>query len=153
MIRRTVGSGFASDGLWVKGRLPFLLLVLATAPAGTGCKTSCTVDADPNPEVITSGVAEGGVYESSPWNGEYHEFPPQKRYEFRHGLGGVPKEVATYVAFEETPIGTREFGNVAEAAGNIVIIEDVSAEDIRVRNDTCETFYLRVVASGASATQ
>lgn len=126
-----------------------LLGVAASLVFATGCDTSCTVDVDPNPEVITSGTTEDGVYESAPWDGDYQKFAPQKRYEFRHGLGGVPKEVTTYVGFHKTPIGESEFGNVAEVAGNIAIIERVTSESIRVRNDTCETFYLRVVASAA----
>lgn len=123
-----------------------LSLTLALLPFGTGCETSCTVDEDPNPEVVSSGTTVGGVYESTSWDGEYQKFPPQKRYQFQHQLGAVPQEVSTFVGFHNPPIGDGGFGNVAEVAGNIVVIEGVTEEYIRVRNDTCETFYLRVVA-------
>jgi len=117
--------------------------------AGPGCRTSCDDAVDGPAERVTTGSTDlaRGVYESVAWNGAYHEFPPQKRYAFLHGLAGVPRFVQTFVAFKRTPLEDDEAGNVSEAAGNEVILEGVDATSIRVRNDTCETFYLRVAAS------
>jgi hypothetical protein len=127
----------------------FAALCVLFGAAGPGCRTSCD-DAEEGPaEAVTSGItdASGSVFESTPWDGAYHEFRPQKRYEFLHGLTGRPRIVQAFVAFTERPIEDGENGNVSEAAGNVVIFEGVDATSIRVRNDTCETFYLRVAAS------
>ena len=137
--------------------LPWTPLLAALLALGTlaapGCRTSCDDAEEGSAERVTDGTtdAASGVYESAPWNGAYHEFLPQKRYEFVHGLAGVPRIVQTFVAFDETPLGERAHGNVSEAAGNEVIIEGVDATSIRVRNDTCETFFLRVAASDPEA--
>jgi hypothetical protein len=128
----------------------FGLLVGPSLGTLSGCETTCSVDADRSPEVVEDRRTdlEEGTFESVPWDGKWDHFPPKKRYEFRHGLGGTPLHVTTYVGFADPPIGSAGYGNSAEVAGNIVIIEAVTPEYIRVRNDTCETFYLRVAASG-----
>jgi len=127
---------------------PMAAAVCVLLGLASGCRTSCDDAVDGPAERVTSGLtdAAGSVYESVAWDGSYHEFPPQKRYEFVHGLRGVPRLVQTFVSFSETPFA-RENGNISEAAGNEVIFEGVDATSIRVRNDTCETFYLRVAAS------
>jgi hypothetical protein len=54
--------------------------------------------------------------------------------------------VLSYVGFSSSPLAADGSGNISEAAGNEVLIERVDDEIVRVRNDTCETFFLRVVA-------
>lgn len=121
----------------------------------TGCNTSCHVDSDPNPQVVEEGIRdlERGTYATSSFTEDFLYFPPEKRYEFRHGLGGTPQVVQTWVSFGSRPLPLdKEFGNAAEPAGNIVIIEAVTPEYVRVRNDTCQKFYLRLVASDPEPT-
>ena len=91
-------------------------------------------------------MADAWCYETAPWDGTYLEFPPQRRYDVYHGLGRVPPVVVTNVGFEATPLVDGGNGDTSESAGNIVLIEAVNDEFVRVRTDTCETFYLRVVA-------
>lgn len=126
-----------------------LAVAVPVAPFGMGCETSCSVEEEEFPEDVRSGItnAEEGTYASDVWSGEYHRFPPKKRYRFYHGLNAVPRNVETWVGFVKRPLGDDGKGNVAEASGNIVIIQDVTSDYIQVRNDTCETFYLRVYAS------
>lgn len=119
------------------------------------CKTSCD-DGDGSVEVVRDGLVDSArtVYQSVPWDGRYHAFPPQKRLEFEHGLGRVPFDVSPYVAFSPCPLappGTCHddpdpSGEVAQPAGDLFVIYAMDARSFTVRNSTCETFYLRVVA-------
>ena len=126
---------------------PLLSVALLFIAQGSGCKTSCSDPEDSTPEDIHSGVTDStrSVYQSAPWLGEWLEFRPQKTYRFFHGLRGVPVVVQAWVGFHRAPL--RDDQNVSEAAGNEAIVGDVTAEHFQIRNDTCETFYLRAVAS------
>jgi hypothetical protein len=126
-----------------------LVLVPISGSAGLGCDTSCDDGGDKSDPAV---VYEGGstddalsYYESDSWDGPYLKFPPQRTYDFHHGLGRRPYAVLSYVGFSESPLRDGN-GNISEAAGNEVIIEWVDEQVVRVRNDTCETFYLRLVA-------
>lgn len=130
-------------------------VLLLVPGAGVACNTSCDDGDGPNaPPVVyeggTSDPAEG-YYESDAWDGGYLRFPPQRTYDLHHGLGRRPGAVMSYVGFDASPLGATGNGNVSEAAGNEVIIEWVDDQVIRVRNDTCETLYLRVVAFAPNA--
>jgi hypothetical protein len=127
--------------------LPPLSVALLFISQSSGCKTSCSDPEGDTPEVVQSGVTDAtrSVYQSAPWLGEWLEFRPNKSYEFIHGLRGVPTVLQAWVGFHRAPL--RDDHNVSEAAGNEAIFQDVTAEHFQVRNDTCETFYLRVVAS------
>ena len=118
--------------------------------AHLGCETSCDDggESDDPPVAYDGGSTNAALtyYESDAWDGPYVRFPPQRTFDFHHGLGRRPGAVLTYVGFSSSPLGMDGNGNISEAAGNEVIIEWVDDEIVRVRNDTCETFYLRVVA-------
>ncbi|HLV66355.1 MAG TPA: hypothetical protein VKY73_11115 [Polyangiaceae bacterium] len=129
-----------------------LLLPLLVGPSGgLGCASSCADAVDETPVPVREGTRDGWCYETAPWDGTYLEFPPQRRFEIHHDLGRVPPVVVTYVGFEATPLVDGGNGEIAETAGNIAVIEAVTDEIVRVRNDTCETFYLRVVACAPDA--
>ena len=127
-----------------------LVLVPISGSAGLGCDTSCDDGGDKSdPPVVYEGGSTNAAlssYESDSWDGPYLKFPPQRTYDFHHGLGRRPSAVLSYVGFSESPLGSNGDGNISEAAGNEVIIEWVDEQVVRVRNDTCETFYLRLVA-------
>jgi hypothetical protein len=128
-----------------------LVLVPLSGGAGLGCDTSCDDGGDKgDPPVVYEGGSTNAAlsyYESDTWDGPYLKFPPQRTYDFHHGLGRRPSAVLSYVGFSESPLGSSNGnGNISEAAGNEVIIEWVDEQVVRVRNDTCETFYLRLVA-------
>jgi hypothetical protein len=121
-------------------------LVLISNP---GCNTSCDDTESGDPEVIRSGTtnATRSAYESGPWSGKYLRFRPDKHYTFIHGLSGTPAVVQAWVGFHETPLGDNDHGNISLAPGNMAIFTAITPEYVTVRNDTCETFYLRVAAS------
>lgn len=125
--------------------------VLASLPSTNGgCSTSCDDgdSYDDPPVVYDGGYRDDALtyYESDTWDGPYLHFPPKRTYDIHHGLGRRPVHVSSYVGFNDFPLGSHGNGNIAEPAGNIVIIEYVDDQFIRVRNDTCETYYLRIVA-------
>lgn len=126
------------------------LLLAPISGANFGCNTSCDDgdDSGAAPVAYEGGTTNAALtyYESDSWDGVYLEFPPQRTYDLHHGLGRRPAAVLSYVGFTSSPLGTDGSGNISEAAGNEVIIERVDDVLIRVRNDTCETFHLRVVA-------
>lgn len=127
---------------------PLLAAALWVLGSGPSCATSCDDAVRDPPEAVTDGTTDdsGSFYESAPWEGAYLKFPPQKRYDFMHGLGDTPDLIQVYVGFTKTPLGDDGQGNISLAVGNEAIIEEVNDEYVRVRNDTCETFYVRLVA-------
>jgi hypothetical protein len=89
-------------------------------------------------------------YETSSAGGEYLHFPAGRRFDLIHGLGRAPEKFTSYVSFERVPgsvddSGKENTGNFAESSGNMVVYECLDEERVRVRNDTCAEFYLRVV--------
>ena len=126
-----------------------LLLLAAFA---VGCSASCPREEDDAPHAHTSGTtsADGTYYETNAWNQSFVDFPAGRRWAFRHGLGQLPREITSYLGLKANPLPVNGAGFVSESAGNQVLIEGVDAETIRVRNDTCEHFYLRLVATAAT---
>jgi hypothetical protein len=58
--------------------------------------------------------------------------------EFVHGLGVVPQSIQSFVAFEAN-------SSSSENAGSQGSIECADEERVRLRNMTCQDFYVRVV--------
>ena len=66
-----------------------------------------------------------------------------------HGLGHEPLDVHVYLAFSAAGVGDGEqTDTMAPSAGNSSEIELVNDEIIRIKNDTCSEFWVRVTASG-----
>jgi hypothetical protein len=131
----------------------FSAAALAFALGTVACDATCGRDVEE--EIVFEGGSldsSGTVYETSPWEGPYLHFPTGRRYALVHDLGRRPLLVQTYVAFEERPMPANseprasDHTNIAESAGNQVVIEIVNDQMIGVRNDTCAELYLRVVA-------
>lgn len=116
-----------------------------------GCESTCPRETEkvPTPYEAGNTNAAGTLYETNAWDEPFVDFPAGRRVALYHGLADVPVQIRSYVAFKADPFPEDETkpGFVAESAGNQVLIERVDADAIRVRNDTCEHFYLRLVAS------
>jgi hypothetical protein len=132
----------------VVARVARVALVAATLAA---CNQSCPRESEETPKRYENGTtsADGTFYETNGWKDAFVNFPAGRRLALVHGLRDVPIELRSYLAFDAHPFPKSGEGFVAESAGNQVLIEDVTDEFIRVRNDTCENFYLRMVASTA----
>lgn len=87
----------------------------------------------------------GTFYETGPIQGPYLHFPSGRVFEFEHGLRGAPDVLNTYVSFDAAALLEQD-KNVAESAGNQAVIECVDDQLVRLRNDTCAEFYVRLTA-------
>jgi hypothetical protein len=149
------------DSLPLRALSALLLLAIST-----GCSDlrNCADD-DPNVIPVPLAVKEmrGGVsdpvaltYESAPDN-DLDAFKAKKKYRFFHELGVTPLIVKVYLSFDQTGTGTGKtengVGSIAESAGNQALIDCKDAHVIEVRNDTCQDFYIQVVAAEAALTQ
>lgn len=134
-------------------------VALLSAVATWSCRTSCD-NADREPTIVKDGLTNSArtVYESATWDGRYVKFAPEKRLVFEHGLRAIPFQITTYAAFSPCPLASpgtclddpNPAGEVAESAGDIAPISDVTEQSFTVHNGTCETFYLRVAAQAHS---
>jgi hypothetical protein len=156
---REVCVASARGSLLASGWLA-LLLPLAAACAGLECDRHAGESLE-----FRGGntLANGSYYESGALDEPFLHFPGGRSYDLVHELGGPPTEFHAYLAFSECPLSkslksaggpprcaevTETSGGpgIAESAGNQALFEVRSAGVLRVRNDTCAEFYLRVVA-------
>jgi hypothetical protein len=123
----------------------FVALVVSTL---TACSSNCERE-DEVAKRYTAGITspDRTFYETNAWSASFLNFPAGRRIALVHGLRERPIELRSYLAFESHPLPENGDGFVAESAGNQVLIEGVDDETVRVRNDTCQHFYLRLVAS------
>lgn len=127
-------------------------LTLALGLGASSCSSPCDSSDDGNPpDLFTAGsVACAGNtcrYETSSWHGELLHFPGGKRYDLEHHLGVEPTDVHVYLAFTPDGVGRDEqSAAVAPSAGSSSVIQLVNDRVIRVKNDTCAEFWVRVTA-------
>lgn len=146
-----------SASLRALGALLFLAL-------GSGCSDlrNC---ADDNPNVIPVDTDKATrdttavTYQSAPsW--DLDPFNAKTRYRFFHELGVTPLVVKAYLSFEKTGTGAPADppknenvpGSIAESAGNQALITCKDAHVIEVHNDTCQDFFIYLVAADAVPT-
>jgi len=110
-----------------------------------GCAPPCaTVDEEAISFQDGRTNANNTFFETSEIDGQYLHFPAGRRFDIAHKLVAKPTEVHTYLSFQERPLPNSNF---SESAGNQAVIEAVDGEIVRVFNDTCAEFYLRLTAS------
>ena len=133
-----------------------LLVMLALGAAGSGCSAAaCDTSDDGNPPTLhEGGKVFNGIYESSSAHGQLLHFPGGKRYDLVHHLGFEPLVVLMYWSFHQTGIAvdaqSEDAGTLTLASGNSALTQLANARTIRVKNDSCVEFFLRVVAFGDS---
>jgi len=132
----------------VKRSGPLLTAAALVSLLLPACETSCDIGSG-EPIRFAGGELIGGFYQTSAWQGPLLYFPGDRRFDIAHGLGTRDIDVNVYLSFEER--GTAE-GKVkaAPAAGNQAVIEHVDEERVRVHNDSCAEFYLRLTAEARS---
>ena len=124
-------------------------LFASSVGALAGCSSTCPREHEETSRKYNGGTTnpDRTVYETNAWDGSFVDFPAGRRWALVHGLRDTPIEFKSYLGFKSHPLPEDKMGFVAESAGNQVLIEGVDEESIRIRNDTCEHFYVRVVAS------
>lgn len=122
-----------------------LLGVMALSDGLLGCDLGCDKEDKDEATPYTDGRvnADRTIYETNDWNEAFVKFPAGRRLSIEHGLGIEP-EIFTWLAFDELPFEVKR--SAAESAGNMVIILKNEDGMIVVRNDTCQDFWLRLVA-------
>ncbi|MCH2109184.1 MAG: hypothetical protein MK135_07640 [Polyangiaceae bacterium] len=144
-MKRTFSSVLTEKYLYLFGIFVFALLQSACS--------ICSVNGQAAQRYTGGTVLPSGyTYESSAVDAPLLHFPAGRVYEFEHGLGARPVTINTYVSFCEQLGRCAENdltapGNIAESAGNQAVIEEWNDEFIRIRNDTCAEFYVRLVAA------
>lgn len=125
------------------------LAVALLVPILAACGPTCPREAEDTATRYEKGTtnADRTFYETNAWDLPFVDFPAGRRWALVHGLRETPIEIKSYLAFKSKPLPKDGKGFAAESAGNQVLIEGVDEESVRVRNDTCEHFYLRLVAS------
>jgi hypothetical protein len=129
------------------------VLVLALS---SGCSDlrNCPND-NPDPITIDTGVSDATTiaYQSAPDCGPLDKFPAKTKLRFTHDLGVTPLVVKVYLAFDATGTNCNGPGSIAESAGNQALINCKDAHVIEIHNDTCEDFFIQVVATDAVPTK
>ena len=123
------------------------LLVGAVGAGGFGCETSCA-EKGQEPILYSDGLVEysGGsaVYATTAFDETWLHFPSERRFRLRHDLGATEYTPVAYVALSPDPDSEGDSGDFSQAAGNEVVFEDLTENELVVRNATCAEFYLLV---------
>ncbi len=137
-------------------QLAALALALPAAACETFSSHTCDTTVTANPPVTYSaGKAEGGVYQSSAWDGDLLWFPGGMIYRLEHHLTDaesqpeVPRWVSLWVSAAK---GGVDAGGVVRATANEAVIVDVGPTTVSVQNQGCQDYWLLVTA-GTGATQ
>lgn len=136
--------------------LTFAALAGSASPALTGCSGCDTSGQSPVRYEDGQVSADGRIYETTPIDAELLHFPPGRIYDLVHGLGEAPLSVHGYVSLgsrltpDGDPYDPERPNNVTETAGNQLVIERWDDQIVRVRNDTCAEWWVRVVAIGSA---
>jgi hypothetical protein len=125
--------------------LPFLPGLTACTPCGIGPTEA---------EEYTEGSVSpsGQIYQTTLVGEEFLPFPSGHTYDLVHGLGVAPASYQAYLSFvprlteDGDPFDPFNPNNLSTAAGNQLVVERWDDEVIRIRNDTCADFYVRLVA-------
>jgi hypothetical protein len=117
----------------------WVVALLVVAPLLGACSTTCA--GSDGTVRVTDGHTDATqtFYQSSSPTEAFHVFPAGRTLEFVHGLSRTPDFVIPYVSFDAKPT------SFSVAPGNEAVLV-LDSDVIRVRNDTCSDFYVRVVA-------
>jgi hypothetical protein len=121
-------------------------LCAACALATLGCGDTCQAgDGELVSFVDGQTNAAGTFYQTGPIQGPYLHFPSGRIFELEHHLIAAPNSFQALLSFDSRALLDRA-NNVAESAGNQAVVDCIDSELIRIRNDTCAEFYLRLEA-------
>jgi hypothetical protein len=133
-------------------RSPWPCLVLAAALlTSAGCGPECGERQKIRYECENCGRRNDTrtFYESTLITGPLLHFPPQREYEFVHGLVGDITDVDISLSFQESA-GSDAGLHLAPSGGNQAIYTVHPDEGtITVRNDVCAEFYIHVAVHSA----
>mgnify|MGYP001811744320 CR=1 FL=1 len=123
----------------------FLAILALAGGCGDGPCGNSEDRVVPLSELACNRLSGAGVWESHPLppmvseECEWLEFRGCSRYAFENPLGAVPASVVGYLSFD--PDG--RFSTVG--SGNSFIVDEVSDDEVVIRNSQNQLFYLRLV--------
>lgn len=151
-FRRRARVLLSAAGLALRGLERLALPTAACLALGSAACSPCQIRGQEVERYEGGRVLQSGtIYETGAPDEPLLPFHGGKTYDLVHGLGVTPTSVQGYVSFAEQltedgdPLDLDRPNNIAETAGNQLVIERWDDEIVRVRNDTCGEFYLRVV--------
>lgn len=124
--------------------LSIALTAIATA-ASTACGPSCSGAERFFAGGETTRSQSQQIWQSSPPEGPYVPYEGGTLYHFEHHLGAIPSNVEVWLSFSETPQDAG--GGGTPAAGNQALVLEQTPDEVQVQNDTCSTFWIRVVVT------
>ena len=121
----------------------FLIFWLTSA-----CQTSCGNN-NQQPILYKDGKTHidgtWRVYESTPYNGEWLDFPSYRRFQLVHNLCTVDYTPVMYIAFSSNPVpANSDAGDVAIASGDVALMGKPGSKQLQIAIDTCSEQYLYV---------
>lgn len=122
----------------------------------TACQTSCG-NSNQQPiqwvDGITHTTTNGRelIYETTPYNGEWLDFQSNRRFLLIHNLKTTDYSIDARIAFNSNPVpkDSDASSDVAFASGDVVVVEQMNADSLQVRNDTCSQQYLYIRLTAA----
>ena len=114
----------------------------------SACQTSCGTNNYKDPVLYVDGRTrtEGDhqVYESTPINGEWLDFPGGRTFRLVHNFHNPNITTLTLqIAFSSTPM-TGDAGDIAFATGDVAVVEKMEPNALVIRNNTCSEQFLYV---------
>ncbi|MGZ3418816.1 MAG: hypothetical protein ACXWUG_31290 [Polyangiales bacterium] len=114
--------------------------------AAPGCGSTCPA----SERVYADGSLKKGTgfmrYETSGPSGPFIPYEGATLLHIKHGLGVRPDTVEIFLSFAERPEDVGGGGS-SPAAGNQAILLKQDENEIAVKNDSCASYWIRVVAT------
>jgi hypothetical protein len=131
-------------------KLALSLALAILCPTIAGCETSCGERRDP---VLW---ADGIVFEqdgketylTTPVDGKWLHFPSYRQFRLRHGFDTKNIDISAWVSMDERPVSKGETEppkEFAVASGNVIVVTELTENDVVVENGTCENDYYILV--------
>lgn len=122
----------------------------------SACQTSCGNGNQPTVLYVDGTTHTDNafrVYETSPYDGQWLDFPSYRRFKLQHNLGTMDYTPVLYIAFvsHPGPSNSDAGGDVAIASGDVAVIDDIDPCYLLIRNATCSEQYLYVKITAPSA--
>lgn len=123
-----------------------------------GCQSSCGESSDPVlwADGITTGTEGSRVYQTTAISDTWLHFPSARAFRFPHNFNTTNITIAAYVSLnEDEPVSADDSeppASFAIASGNVVVLSDVTKNELVVENGTCENnyyLYLRITEAAA----
>jgi len=111
-----------------------------------GCQTSCGKSEDPVlwADGVTTTNSGVETYLTTPIDGKWLHFPSYRSFRLPHHFGTTDIALEAWVSFDEHPVTSNASDPPTEfaiAGGNVVVVTELTKDELIVKNSTCENGY------------